>query len=120
MGLQAKPVRQRIVFHPLLAPFAKEFAHSISARLLVQHPGSRVLAKAEGMLRFYLQGKRPAETQHWPECLTGRKQELLQSLNSPGPVSNESGTARQEGRPLTADQVLDSNNPRKTLVTRRQ
>jgi hypothetical protein len=36
MGLQAKPVRQRIVFHPLLAPFAKEFGHSIIARLLVQ------------------------------------------------------------------------------------
>jgi hypothetical protein len=120
MGLQAKPVRQRIVFHPLLAPFAKEGAHSIIARLLVQHPGSRVLAKAEGMLRFYLQEKSPAEAQNWPECLSSRKQELLQSLSSPGSSSNEPGAARQESQPLMADEALDSNNPSKTLVARRQ
>lgn len=120
MGLRAKPVCQRIVFHPLLAPFANESAHSIIARLVARHPGSRVLAKAEGMLRFYLQERRPAETQNWPECLTGLKQELLQSLSSPRSISNEPGTARQESQPLTADQLLDSNSPSKTLVTRRQ
>ncbi len=84
MGLRAKPVRQRIVFHPLLTPFANERAHSLVARLTTTHPGSRLLAKAEGMLRFYLQEKRPIDRQHWPECLTGHKQELLQALNRPG------------------------------------
>jgi len=118
MGLQAKPVRQRIVFHPLLAPFAKEFAHSFIARSLAQHPGSRVLAKAEGMLRFYLQAKRPADKQNWPECLTGCKQEFLQSLNLPGPDLAKSDTARQAVRPPTTDKALGSNDPTRTLVER--
>ncbi len=120
MGLRAKPVCQRVVFHPLLVPFANDYTHSIIARLLVRHQGSRVLAKAEGMLRFYLQEKHPAETQNWPECLACRKQELLQSLNSPGSIFNGPSAAQQESQPPTADQVFDSNNPSKTLVTRRQ
>ena len=84
MGLRAKPVRQRIVFHPLLTPFATEWTHSLVARLTTTHPGSRLLAKAEGMLRFYLQEKRPIDRQNWPECLAGYKQELLQALTKPG------------------------------------
>jgi hypothetical protein len=93
MGLQAKPVRQRIVFHPLLMPFANELTRSITARFLARHPDSRFLAKTEGMLRFHEQEKRPADRQDWPECLTGRKQELLQALNLPGFNSGKPNSA---------------------------
>ena len=120
MGLRAKPVRQRVVFHPFLTPFANESVHSVIARLLARHPDSRVFAKAEGMLRFYLQEKRPADSQDWPECLTDRKQELLQSLNLPSPALDRSGIERQAGRSLTMDHAPGSNDPGSPLVKRSQ
>jgi hypothetical protein len=77
-----------------------------------------MLAKAEGMLRFFLQGKHPADRQDWPECLTDRKKELLQSLDLPSPNPDESGAVRQESRSLTTDRALGSNDPSSTLVRR--
>lgn len=54
MGYEAKPVRQKVVFHPYLAPWMNGFTHRLSKALVALNPGSRHLAKAEGMLRQYL------------------------------------------------------------------
>ena len=78
MGYRAKPVRQRVCFHPLLQPFAGQFPHIVIGRLRDQFKTNRLLAKAEGMLRFYHQGLRPLEEQDWPENLGNREQLLAQ------------------------------------------
>lgn len=69
MGYTAKPVRQRVVFHPLLAPFFNRRTHALIRRLLRRYPANPLLTKAEGMVRFYLEGKQPLKKQHWPEIL---------------------------------------------------
>jgi hypothetical protein len=75
MGCTARPVRQRVVFHPLLAPFFNKVSHTAIRRALGRNPGSTTLAKAEGMVRFYLEGKRPPGKQEWPHCLAEHKGE---------------------------------------------
>jgi hypothetical protein len=63
MGYVAKPVRQRVLFHPTLAFCFNPVSHAIlrSARRVL--PSNGALAKAEGMLRFYLNGRIPLESQ---------------------------------------------------------
>jgi hypothetical protein len=77
MGYTARPVRQRVVFHPWLAPVFNRASQAIVNQLLNRYPDHPTLAKAGGMLRFYLEGKRPLAEQHWPACLDDRKEELL-------------------------------------------
>jgi hypothetical protein len=81
MGYTAKPVRQRVVFHSKLTPLFNRVTHAATRWMLGRWPTNTSLAKAEGMLRFYLQGKRPLNEQDWPEFLADRKSELLQSSN---------------------------------------
>lgn len=81
MNLVPKPVRQRVVFHPLLKPIANQSIHSFLGRMLKKYPGSRLLAKGEGMLRFYLKGIVPLEGQEWPKCLGDYKASLLKGTN---------------------------------------
>jgi hypothetical protein len=69
MGYKAKPVRQRVVFHPWLSPILNRYIHAAVKQLLNRYQISPTLAKAEGMLRFYLEGKHPLEQQCWPEVL---------------------------------------------------
>jgi hypothetical protein len=69
MGYRAKPVRQRVVFHPWLRPLVNRASHAMLGRLMHWRPGSPTLAKAEGMVRFYLEGRRPLHAQNWPEPL---------------------------------------------------
>jgi hypothetical protein len=69
MGYVAKPVRQRVVFHPWLAPLAHRASHACLRQALRRYPSDPRLSKAEGMLRFYLQGRRPLHEQNWPACL---------------------------------------------------
>jgi hypothetical protein len=54
MGYEAKPVRQRVVFRPGLAPLINHFTHRVAKSLVAVNPASRFLAKAEGMLRLGL------------------------------------------------------------------
>jgi hypothetical protein len=82
MGYMAKPVRQRVVFHPWLTPFFNRASHTVTRQLLHWRPDNPMLAKAEGMLRFYLEGKRPLAEQDWPECLAGRKAEWLKGAGT--------------------------------------
>ncbi len=72
MGYSAKPVRQRVVFHPLLAPAIAPAWFRIVQGLMKLNPENPVLTKAVGMLKFYLEGRRPLQEQNWPECLVQR------------------------------------------------
>jgi hypothetical protein len=80
MGLIPRAVRQRVDFHPWLEPFAGPSAHSLFARLLQRNEGSPLIAKAEGMLRFHIEGKHSLAHQHWPECLASCQDEILKSM----------------------------------------
>lgn len=69
MGYTAKPVRQRVVFHPFLSPLFSRGFHLALKQLLKIRQGNATLTKCEGLLRFHLEGKRPLDEQHWPEIL---------------------------------------------------
>ncbi len=69
MGYEAKPVRQRVVFHPWLAPAVNRLSHTLLRFILRVRQGNPTLSKTEGMVRFYLEGKRPIQKQKLPECL---------------------------------------------------
>ena len=69
MGYTARPVRQRVVFHPLLAPFFNKASYALVKRLLVRYPTYSKLSKTEGMMRFYMDGKRSPSEQEVPECI---------------------------------------------------
>ncbi|MGA7579044.1 MAG: hypothetical protein ACLQUW_13855 [Desulfobaccales bacterium] len=72
MGYVPKPVRQRVVFHPSIQPVINRLSHALVRNLLKLTPGNPTLGKAEGMLRFYLEGLRPLEEQNCPEILRKR------------------------------------------------
>jgi hypothetical protein len=69
MGYEAKQVRQRVAFHPLLEPVIGATCGAAVRELMRLFPKSPVLPKASGMLQFYLEGKRPLNEQRWPDCL---------------------------------------------------
>ena len=76
MNFIAKPVRQQVVFHPMINPFANQHSHAVVLRLLERYPGSHILSKAEGMLRFKIQGRKPLSEQEWPDCLNEIRAEI--------------------------------------------
>ena len=76
MGLIPKPVRQRVDFHPWLRPLATPTTHKLFTTWLQHDSGNPVLAKTEGMLRFYLDGRQPLTHQNWPDCLMPCKAEF--------------------------------------------
>jgi hypothetical protein len=82
MGFTPKPVRQRVVFHPLLAPFFNYASHAVLKRRLQGNSHSPTLSKVEGMVRFYLDGKCPPSEQDWPECLDSCKSQLLEEIGA--------------------------------------
>ncbi|HLO14769.1 MAG TPA: hypothetical protein VK206_08070 [Anaerolineales bacterium] len=77
MGFETRAVRQRVDFHPLLSPLAMPAVHNWSQRLLKRDPSNPFLAKAEGMLRFHVEGKWPLAEQTWPECLINQKEAFV-------------------------------------------
>ena len=82
MGLIPKPVRQRVDFHPLLSTFATPTTHKLFTSLLHRSYENPLLAKAEGMLRFHIEGKQSFTCQHWPECLISPQEEVLNRRES--------------------------------------
>jgi hypothetical protein len=76
MNLKARPVRQRVVFHPILVPIAGQFTHKMVVNQIQKHPDNPFLAKVEGMLRFYLNGKLPLDQQEWPDCVSGLAEDI--------------------------------------------
>jgi hypothetical protein len=84
MGLKPEPICQCIDFSPVLRPFAKPRLHSVVQKLLRRYPSSSGFAKAEGMLRFYLEASRPFDEQEWPDCVAAEREERFTSgLPSP-------------------------------------
>jgi hypothetical protein len=81
MGYTAKPLRQRVVFHPWIKSFAIPFMHKILRNLLRKDPENAKLSKGEGLLRFHLEGRRSLAKQTWPECLGEHKATLLQKFS---------------------------------------
>ena len=69
MGYTARPVRQRVLFHPWLRPLVNRASYVALRYLRHWRPNSSPLAKTEGVCRFYLEGRRPSDKQRWPECL---------------------------------------------------
>lgn len=109
MSFIPRPVRQRVVFNPLLMPFANNVSHQTLKKLLDRKPGSHILSKAEGMLRFHLQGKQPLTEQEWPECLDEEKAKWA-SLSTAVTASVESSQIMPETGmriPLHPCQVTD-------------
>jgi hypothetical protein len=80
MGLIPIPVRQCVDFHPWLKPFATTGLHHLAERLLKRDSNNPLIAKAEGMLRFHVAGKKPLAGQEWPKCLAARRNEILASI----------------------------------------
>jgi hypothetical protein len=80
MNYWAKPVRQRVVFSPFVRPFINRHSHGFLRICLNMWPGSSTIAKAEGMFRFHLQGKRPLCEQVWPEALLHQKEAILNKV----------------------------------------
>ena len=69
MGFQARPVRQRVVFHPALRKLFNSSSHAALRQMLRFFPANPTLSKAEGMLRFYLKGNQPLALQEWPPAM---------------------------------------------------
>lgn len=82
MGYVAKPVRQRVVFNPASAPFFNKLTYSGLSTVHKIFPDNPTFAKAEGMMRFYLQGKLPITKQKWPEVLLDQKEDILSKQTS--------------------------------------
>ncbi len=80
IGLEPKPVRQRVLFHPLLKPFANKFSHKFLFFLLRFIPNEQILAKGEGLLHFYLEGRLPPNIQKLPPCLDKHPQNQSEEL----------------------------------------
>jgi hypothetical protein len=70
MGYHAKAVRQRVKFNTVVSPFFNSITHSMlhTAHKLI--PSNPTIAKAEGLVRFYLQGRLPVQDQPAPELLS--------------------------------------------------
>jgi hypothetical protein len=107
MGYTAEPVRQRVVFHRWLAPLCNRASHAALRQLLALKPGDPTLAKTEGMIRFYLEGRRPVEEQYLPRALQPRGANLTARADrpaemgtltpGPSPTAGERGGAPRPG-----------------------
>jgi hypothetical protein len=69
MGFTPRPVRQRILLAPLLRPWVNPLSHNLLQLAQKCLPHNPTLSKAEGVFRFYLNGRLPAERQSLPAVL---------------------------------------------------
>lgn len=88
MGLQYKFIRQRVDFHPVFTPFASPIVHRVAQGLVRLDPSNPLFAKAEGMLRFHLEGRKPIEEQGWPERLRPERLLLAPPLSTFSKIRN--------------------------------
>lgn len=73
MGYEAKPVRQRVVLHPWVAPAFNRVTHRWIKRVRDGLPNNPTLSKVEGLVRFYVDGKVPLTLQTRPVVLNSDK-----------------------------------------------
>jgi hypothetical protein len=76
MGYLAKPIRQRVVFHPLIQPLINNNSYKLLAYGQKLFSKNNLLAKAVGLVNFYLQGKLPLANQTWPGQLILHKEKI--------------------------------------------
>ena len=69
-----------VAFHPWVERLVGSRVHRLLSAAVHQYPRTTALAKAEGMVRFHLQGKLPAERQAWPGRLLDARSALLARL----------------------------------------
>jgi len=69
MGYTPRSVRQRVVFNPWVSPLVNGVTHAVLKRIVNVRSGDPTLSKAEGLMRFYVEGKRPLHEQSLPEPL---------------------------------------------------
>lgn len=69
MGYTSKPLRQRVVFHPLVEPILSRYGRRVVTALETRYPDKTAFSKMQGMLRFYENGKLPLEQQVYPPAL---------------------------------------------------
>lgn len=79
MNLIPRPIRQRVMLHPLLAPLGTTPGYNLLKYLKLRYPKNNFLAKAEGMIRFNRMGKIPLSEQVWPECVVQYKPQVTLS-----------------------------------------
>lgn len=84
MSFNAMPVRQRVVLSPLAAPLSTPLGVMALNMMLKRYPGSNLVAKTEGMVRFYLQGRQSLQQQQWPDCVAQYNQRTAPSTAAVG------------------------------------
>ncbi|HJW44396.1 MAG TPA: GNAT family N-acetyltransferase [Geothrix sp.] len=106
LGYTAKPVRQRVVFHPRLAPLVAPVTGRALHWLAALCPRNEYVRKAEGLTRFYLQGQLPLARQPFPELLEADREALCGQLE-PAPAPGREGPTLQghEGPTLQGQPV---------------
>jgi hypothetical protein len=107
MGYVPKPVRQRVVFHHCCSPLVKPLTHTLIRAAKAVQPGNPVLAKAEGMIRFYLEGTRALSKQLTP-CFCNSKEQLPATRKLPT-LAVEKATIRMHGelQPVSGSSFAD-------------
>ncbi len=81
MRFKANPIRQRVAFHPNLSWLVNDLSYRGIHAIRSKITGRNTIAKAEGMLRFYLEGRKPLEAQNWPEALLDQKNDILRKCD---------------------------------------
>jgi hypothetical protein len=56
MGYEARPVKQRVVFHPWIRPLVNQPTHQLARTMVSWRPTSELWRKLEGLMRFALAG----------------------------------------------------------------
>ncbi|MBK9796348.1 MAG: GNAT family N-acetyltransferase [Holophagaceae bacterium] len=83
LGYSARPVRQRVVFHPKIAPWIGSGVAGILEGLAAHFPESDYLQKTEGLTRFFCNGRLPLVRQPFPELLVARRFAICRELGVP-------------------------------------
>ncbi len=83
LGYSARPVRQRVVFHPRIAPLIGPVAAGFLESLAAHYPQSDYLQKTEGLTRFFCNGKLPLVRQPFPELLEARRAAICREHGVP-------------------------------------
>jgi hypothetical protein len=96
LGYVVKPVRQRVMFHPLLAPWFGAGTAMVLDRLAGVYPQNEFIQKARGLTRFYLNGKLPFARQQFPELLEPYRDALCKYLEVPSLAKTEAPTPEGE------------------------
>jgi hypothetical protein len=78
MGYRPIIVKQRVAFHPLLSPLIRQRTMGLLNRFSHRNPSSPLFAKAAGMVRICIDGKKPICEQQFPDVLKPMQAEFLQ------------------------------------------